>query len=412
MSADFHVACFHDLRAWGGALSAARALAAVLRERGWTATRLGVVSGAARRASAPLAPDAHNVTLPTPDWRWRFEAWRFPRMLADTLRAIEPPRRAFISLSPFWILAAKRAWPRTPAVYLFPCLLTNCLPFTWEAPPAFWTRINYAGVRRAERLALRRADLTLTATDPGREEALEFCPLAAPRVRTRPFGYQIRTRTPEMRATARRELGVGDDTFVALACGVLDRNKAFDLLLDEAPLCRGAVHALLVGDGPRRAALERQARQRELCGRASLRPAQSDPSIWYAAADCVVSTSHYDTCPNAALEALGCGLPVVLPRHDPPRVFAGLSPVVERARAGLCYDRARRGALAAALDSLAEDPQDTLRMAARGKALVERTFRWEDVVHEIVARLALAAPCLSAAPPGASTPRFQPARGT
>jgi hypothetical protein len=51
-------------------------------------------------------------------------------------------------------------------------------------------------------------------------------------------------------------------------------------------------------------------------------------------------------------------------------------------------------------------------MAARGKALVERTFRWEDVVHEIVARLALAAPCVSAAPPGVSTPRFQPARGT
>ena len=49
---------------------------------------------------------------------------------------------------------------------------------------------------------------------------------------------------------------------------------------------------------------------------------------WHAAADCAISTSFYDTFPTTIKEALCHARPVLVPRHAPPQVYAGMAEVV------------------------------------------------------------------------------------
>jgi UDP-glucose:(heptosyl)LPS alpha-1,3-glucosyltransferase len=53
------------------------------------------------------------------------------------------------------------------------------------------------------------------------------------------------------------------------------------------------------------------ARQLGIASRVALVGAQDDPKPFYGAADAFVLPTLYDPCPNAALEAMACGLPVV-----------------------------------------------------------------------------------------------------
>jgi glycosyltransferase involved in cell wall biosynthesis len=106
---------------------------------------------------------------------------------------------------------------------------------------------------------------------------------------------------------------------------------------------------------------------------------------WYAAVDCVTSTSCNDAFPNVVREAMACGRPVVVPRHAPPHVYAGIAALVEQAGAGLLYERGLAGALAACWSSLACDRELGAGLGARGRAAAERLFSWSACVDHILA---------------------------
>ena len=70
---------------------------------------------------------------------------------------------------------------------------------------------------------------------------------------------------------------------------------------------------ILIGDGPLRPRLERQAREGGLADAVrflGVRPHEEIP-LWMNAADCLCLTSRSEGMPNAVNEALACGLPVV-----------------------------------------------------------------------------------------------------
>ena len=95
---------------------------------------------------------------------------------------------------------------------------------------------------------------------------------------------------------------------------------------------------------------------------------QASVEPWLDAADMVVSTSHYDTFPNILKEAVAAGRPIIVPRHDPPRVYCGFDEVVRDTGCGLVYPRGESADLAEAIQRVACD--GALRMA-----LVERALR-------------------------------------
>ncbi|KDN75071.1 hypothetical protein DF19_26300 [Streptomyces olindensis] len=125
----------------------------------------------------------------------------------------------------------------------------------------------------------------------------------------------------EARAEARARLGWSEGEFILLFVHRLSFRRGTRLLapllkalLSGAEDPRGArVRLIVVGDGPDRPLLTREAADPALDGRMLLLgavPNRDLPEL-YAAADCVVMPSYEEGFPRVLLEAMACGTPVV-----------------------------------------------------------------------------------------------------
>lgn len=379
----YTVACYGDVRGWGGGVSLTRAVAEQLAEREPSTTLIGVENPRGRRSAMPPRGLSWTQAPPPSRRAWRWKSWRAGAQLARWLRNLPPPSHAFVSASPFWTVAAARAWPGVRSVYLFPCLLTHCLPFARGAG-SFWSRVDLAGVRATERAALRGADLILVPTQLARDEILRFEPSCAGRLARCDFGLRDGAIPEEQRGRLRRDLGIPADAFVALAAGVCDRNKAFDLLLTELRDTPARVMAVIVGAGPEAAALRVQASELGLIQRVRFMGSQPDLGRALAVCDVVVSTSHYDTYPNVLLEGLAARRPVLAPRHEPPHVYAGIAELLDAEGGGRTYERGRAGALGEQLTALANEPGTWASLAAQAQSLAARRLRWDELIDRIM----------------------------
>src|SRR5574343_1261597 len=68
---------------------------------------------------------------------------------------------------------------------------------------------------------------------------------------------------------------------------------------------------VIVGADRKLKAMQALSEQLGLAGRVHFTGPLKDVRPWYGAADGFVLPTLYDPCPNAALEALACGLPMV-----------------------------------------------------------------------------------------------------
>ncbi len=177
---------------------------------------------------------------------------------------------------------------------------------------------------------------------------------------------------PAARARLRRELGLAEDEYVLLFCGTGFRRKGLDFALaalDRVPSAK----LLVAGEGRPRP----HPRARFLGRRA-------DTAALYAASDALILPTLYDPFPNACLEAMASGIPVIVSR------VAGVSEIID-GDSIVVEDPSDVEALAAAVRRL-EDPGHRRAMgeAARRKALlhppsrvVEETLRVYEEVREI-----------------------------
>lgn len=100
-----------------------------------------------------------------------------------------------------------------------------------------------------------------------------------------------------------------------ISVGRLMPQKGFDLLLRAIALVRGEypdLHLTILGDGPLRAELEAQSAGLDLERSVSFLGFSTQVLPFVSAADLFVLASRYEGFPNAALEALALGIPVVL----------------------------------------------------------------------------------------------------
>lgn len=122
------------------------------------------------------------------------------------------------------------------------------------------------------------------------------------------------TARAQLRTEARRELGVADGAWVVLFSGKLSRRKGVDLLPAALRALPGPVHAVLVGDGERRAALE-AAFAAEPAVPASFTGFQNQSALsrWYHAADVLALPSlEGETWGLVVNDGLHHGLPCVV----------------------------------------------------------------------------------------------------
>lgn len=170
-----------------------------------------------------------------------------------------------------------------------------------------------------------------------------------------------------------------------VAAGRLVEQKGHMLLLDLMPRLPADAHLTILGEGPLRPALTERIAALGLSGRVALPGFESAPWPRYAGADAFLLPSLWEGLPNAALEALAVGTPVIATPEA-----GGIGEIAAAAAPGAVTIASMGEALAAAIATVRPAPSDTVR-----PSLLPEMFALDRVVAryaELLARMARPAP--------------------
>ena len=207
-----------------------------------------------------------------------------------------------------------------------------------------------AAFRMGERVCARTTDVIVTVGEDLRRRYLQggigrpaqYLVVRSP-VRLDAF-LGVRELDAEHRGRTREALGVLGPERVVLSVGFLERRKRHDLLFRQLRPLLVSGHARLVvaGDGDRRPALERLAKEIDVAEAVRFLGHVDRVEDLFAVADVLVHTSAVEGVPQVVLQALAAGVPVVATEveglgevpgagvHIVDRTGAGLAEAVEQ----------------------------------------------------------------------------------
>lgn len=246
--------------------------------------------------------------------------------------------------------------------------------------------------RAGARAVFRRAGVvTACSTDLARRAIA----LGAPpdRLEVVPYGVDSNRFRPSATAGAdqRRAIGVPPDTPLLFAAGRLVRKKGFEYLIDALPVLESgagaAPHLAIAGSGDLAGELRERATTRGVGPRVHFlgEIPQDAVALWFAAADVALVPSvrddsgNVDGLPNAALEALASGTPVVA------TAAGGLGSVIEDQRTGLIVPERDAPAIATAVRRLLAEPGRRTALGTAARRDIESRFGWSAAVERFAA---------------------------
>lgn len=175
---------------------------------------------------------------------------------------------------------------------------------------------------------------------------------------------RFRKPLPEERSKARKIFSLEDDDFVFLSAGELNENKNHETAIRALHSIRYShVKYLICGEGPRRGELERLIRKLGLENRVFLKGYQKEIEQCYWCADCFIFPSIREGLGMAALEAMACGLPLIVADNRGSREYMGENTIVCEAKNQSQY--------AEAMERISSDERLRERMSREGCRIVE-----------------------------------------
>ncbi len=248
---------------------------------------------------------------------------------------------------------------------------------TWEDRLRGWHRTLYANwyAQLESRFYVsRRLERVICPAEVVRRDLMECYGASPERLVVAHSGVDAATfnreRRRELRVSARKELGLGAADFCFLFVGTDWVRKCLLTVLDA--LARVPA-ALLYAVGPYDpASYRRYAERAGVAGRVRFPPRRADIVSYYAAADAVVAPSFYEPFGMVPLEAVACGVPVIITRH------MGVAEVLDEDSAIVLDDPADAAALAQAMDRLMREPELRQRLALHGE-LRARMSPWDGI---------------------------------
>lgn len=258
---------------------------------------------------------------------------------------------------------------------------------------------DFPAIRPKIEAALADADHLICVCEELREVAVR---LGVPLIKTSVIGNGVDTTrfSPGPRDVARASLGLPEEGRILLSVGHLVERKGFHVVLPAfAALPDPTAHLVLVGDGPERAALERQAHELGIEGRVTFAGARLNEELpdWYRAADVFVLASSREGWPNVLCEAQATGLPIVATS------VWGIPSIVHDPSLGVLVHERTPEALAVGLATAWERDWDTDAIARVGQA---RTWAAvSDDLSQVFDRFPTSRPRRATTPSGAETMR-------
>jgi starch synthase (maltosyl-transferring) len=202
---------------------------------------------------------------------------------------------------------------------------------------------------------------------------------------------------------SRATLGLPADARILLSLGRLDHQKGYSYLLDALPpLVREFedLHVLLVGEGPAREELTTQIAENQLQKRVHLLGWRDDVPRLLKTAEVFVSSSLWEGLPNAVLEAMAAGLPIVATSVE------GSSELLGDGQMGRLVPPRSPDALREALEWVLRNPAAAGQWGEVARSRVTTDWTWESICEKYAGlyRSLLRLPSGQNAPPGNDGP--------
>lgn len=177
------------------------------------------------------------------------------------------------------------------------------------------------------------------------------------------------------RTQLRAELGLLPEHLLIGSVGRMTRQKGFDILLEAITLCRRAdFDLLLIGAGDEQVALQRQACVAGIAARIHFAGYRRDVPSLLGALDLYVHPARFEGMPNALLEAMAAGCPIIATNVD------GNSELITDGSYGWLVPPDDPSALATALAVALADRSEAARRGLRASARAAAHFSVEAMV--------------------------------
>ena len=232
-----------------------------------------------------------------------------------------------------------------------------------------WPDLRARIYNQADRWSLRKASGVLTVSRPF---AAELARMGVPEQRIRVIHNAIDpewgrgSAAKEQASQLRAQLLVAAGQKIALIVGRLSREKDHLALLDALAMIPDAPHLLIVGEGPARGAIEERLRATGRTRQVTLIGQVPTAEPYYAMADIAILSSLSEGSPNALLEAMAAGVPVVATR------VGGIPEIVTHEESALLVQSGDPREMASAITRLLTEEGLSPRLAQRATGIVER----------------------------------------
>lgn len=237
-----------------------------------------------------------------------------------------------------------------------------------------------------DRWSLRAARQVITMSEPFRRE-LVGKGVASDRIvvvhNAIAPDWGTASREPAVAAALRARLGIASEANVILLVGRLSREKDHATLLAALAKLRqdGAVpmpHLVLVGDGPERVRIEQAIAAGGLAGAVTLTGQVPTAEPYYGIADVAVLASLSEGSPNALLEAMAAGVPVVATR------VGGIPEIVSDGESALLIAPRDIAGMAGALQKVLTDRDLAEKLVLEARRAVQARHTPEARVERLI----------------------------
>ncbi len=326
-------------------------------------SRRGRLAERAERAGARI----HVLSFSRSTIRSQLEFWRFVRLM----------RRGRYDIVDAWLFHGYALTSLTRLVSRIPILIAGRRSLSNH-------KYRFGRVERLlDRMARRSVDAIVANSEAVRTEVAVYEGIDPGQIRVIHNGVEVATPlAPATRAALRASWSVGPDSVLVGCIANYKLGKGLHTLvrsLARALPTNPGLRLILVGEGPRRAELQRLIDELGLHDVVRLHGAEPDARDIIGAFDIAAQASVSEGLPNAVLEAAAAGLPIIATDAG------GTAEVLDGGRVGILVPIDDEAAMAEAIGRLAADPELRRRLGRSARTFVESAFGVERFVAETAA---------------------------